>query len=718
MRLIALPYTSTALAKQANVLAFTDLADRNEFHTSIDEDERARVIELHDAMMQIAAASSVHAGAKAVAKRHPGRRGWSWQHLQTIYNEWDNEGRDWRWLVDRKRFPHARKAMLPPATEKWVIEKLLENQRVYSVAIQNIQGQWRKWYRTGDEKHAIPGFVDEAGRPQCPLPDAGRLPHQLQEHNLRRVKIPPAVVEAVRYGTAAMLKALPKIPGTREGVRWMEWISGDDMEHRVGIYVPGYGKCRVLQFGFWERSCSLYLPDAFIQRPRTPKDDGTWDKLKRRDFLYAVALLIERYGWPIDYQMHILCERGTATMNKAQAQWLHEISGGQIVVGWSSMDGEFIAAWEEKHSGHSDAKGGHEGYHGILKNELGSLRGQLGMDRDHAPAMDYGREKLMAKLDNAIVQMDPELRGQVITPYLTAPEFFRETYDAIQRINHKPNPECEGFAMVVEWRPRGMQIEPRPLAEMEAWLRENPRVTEENLNECVEWFDRTESRAERAARLSREGRFIAPPPAAMVPFYEDNLVMRPIEADYSFRFERDGRKFHFRPASPEEALAPGDKVVGFYRPDEQVLHLFTRGDKNRRFLVTYHNASKLGLHADEETKRKAFAYKRQFIDHTYAQVAEATKEQVKQAQQEADHNAMIIHAAGLHAERAATPAIEAVQEVVLRRTGVETAKAKKAAADAAAGRQAKRERLARAGEAARQIREQFSNPTNTTTHNQ
>jgi hypothetical protein len=699
---------SLALRPLHHHLALIDAQDRAEFTHTIDENERMRVRELHDAMMQIARAVNPNKGCKAVAAKHPGRSGWSQKNLRAIYDEWEKEGRDWRWLVDRKRFPNARKAMLHPATEKWVTEKLVENQRVFSVAIQKIQGQWRKWYRTHNDQFAIPGFVDEAGRPVCPLPDAGHLPHQLQEHNLRRVKIAPAVVEAVRYGTAAMLDVLPKIPGTREDVRWMEWISGDDVELDVALYVPGYGKCRALQFGFWERSCSLYLPDAFIQRPRTPKNDGTWDKLKRRDFLYAVALLIERYGWPIDWKMHILCERGTATMNKAQAQWLYEISGGQIIVGWSSMDGEFIAAWEERKSGHSNSKGGHEGYHGILKNEMGSLRGQQGMDRDHAPAMDYGREKLMAKLDNAIVQMDPEVRGAIITPYLTAPELFRATYDAIQRINQRPNPQCEGFKPVVEGRPRGLAIEPMPYEQIMQWAISQGCRTDEEINAQVEWSDRLESRAERAARLSQEGRFLAPPPAAMVPFYEDNLVLRPIEKDYSFRFEKDGRKFSFVPRTPEERLSPGDKVVGFYRPDEQVIHLFTGKEKNRRFLTTYHKESRLSMHADAETKAKAFGRRQKFIDHAYAQVADATEEQVRQAQAEAEQNSMIIHAAGLHAGPAETPVIEAVQEIVLRRSGVQTAKAKKADGEASKAREAQRERLARQAERARQVQQQVS----------
>lgn len=708
MKLLDLPHTNCAGHRFP--LMFPDLAEKTAFHQEIDPDEQVRVRELHDAMMQIASATSVYAGAKAVAKKHPRRRGWSWQHLQTIFNDWEKEGRDWRVLVDRKRFPNARKALLHPATADFVVKELLKNQRVYSTMIDAIHRQWRSWWRTGDDQYAIPGFVDEDGRPKCPAPDAGFLPKELLEHNLRRVKIAPAVVEIVRYGTHAARAILPKIPGTRDGLRWLEYVSGDDMRQDVALYVPGYGKCEALQFGFWEYSCSYYPEDCFIQRPRTPKNDGSWEKLKRRDFLFAVALLIERYGWPLDWCMHILCENGTATMSRAQAQWLHEVSDGQIEIGYSSMEGEFVCAWEERRAGNSNAKGGHEGFHGILKSEMGHLRGNQGMDRDHAPALDYGREKLTAKLDNAIVQMRPEDRGQIVTPYLTAPQLFRETRDAIVRIHNREDHECEGFERIILWRPKGLRIEPLPMSELGPWMAANPRVNEENINEHVDWFDRPETRAERQRRLSAEGRFLAPPPGVMVPFYEANIAMARIKPDYSFCFEKDGRKFRFIPQTPDQALDPGDKVVGFYRPDEQVIHLFSSPDgKNRRYIVTYFNEGRLRRNADEETRARFFGRKEAFFNHAYAEVQKATADQVQQARDEAENNALIITASGLlpaNVKRGSSELGSEVAEITDEGTRAKTAKAKKAEAEAQASKQRRSEALAVAAAKARELSEQ------------
>lgn len=689
MKLLTLPQRNCGGGARA-VLHFTDDADRAEFHT-YDFVEQEAVRELNDAMLRIAAAPNPNQGCRAVAQ--PGRPGWSRQHLRTIFDAWKKAGRDWRWLVDGSRFPNARGTLLAPETQEWVRAKLLENQRKFAPAIRACQAQWRAWWRTGDARFAIPGFAT------CPPPCAGYLPRALLDHNLRAVPIEPAVVEMVRYGSHAARAVLPYIPGTRDGVRWLEYISGDDVELDVPLYVPGHGKCRALQFGFWEMSCSFYVPDAFIQRPRTPKNDGSWDKLKRRDFLFSVAILIERYGWPLDWKMHLLCERGTATMSRAQAQWLYEVSEGQIIVGYSSMEGEFVAAWEERKAGNSRAKAGHEGFHGILKNEMGHLRGQQGKDRDHAPALDYGREKLMAKLDNAIVQLPAEDRARVITPYLTAPQLWRETFDALARIHDKPDHECEGFERVIEWRPRGLAIEPRPLSALEDFLHANPRLCEED----IELFDRPETRNERKARLSAEGRFCAPPPAVMVPFYEDNCEMKRIASDSSFSFEKDGRKYRFVPPTPDDRLPVGEKVVGFYRPDGEVIHLFSSPDgKNRRYLLTWPSEKKLRRDADPATRAQFFSRKQAFFDHTYAEVAKATDAQREQVRAEAEHNAVVLHEHGLlpaNVQRACTPAAEAVQDVTRQRAVADRAAKKQRVEEERAAAHA--QRLARRASAER-----------------
>ncbi len=668
MTLLALPYSSRPASRA--LLSFTDPVDHADFH-GYDLEEQENVKDLHDAMMRIAAAPNVNQGCKAVAAQAAGRRGWSRQYLNKLFVEWEEVGRDWRYLVDGARFPEARRCLLAPETQEWVRAKLLANKRKFAPAIQQIHTQWRSWWRTGEVKFAIPGFVDAHGEPQCPPPCAGYLPRALQEHHLRRVKIEPAVIEMVRYGTHAARALLPHIPGTRDGVRWLEYVSFDDMWLDVMAYVPGSGACRVLQFGAWDMSCSYYLEKCLLQKARTLKNNGSFEQLKQREFLYTVSLFIESYGWPLDYQMHILCERGTAFYNKAKAQWLYEMSGGQIVTGYSGMEGEFIEAWREGKCGNSRAKAGHEGFHGILKNQMGHLKGHMGKDADHTPALDYGREKNARVLDALVVQLPPEERGRIVTGYLTMPEVWRETFDAIQRIHRNPDNECEGFESVIEWRPRGLRVEPLPLAELALWQSHNPRVTGENINEYVDWFDRPETRHERMLRLSAQGRFMAPPPAVMVPFYEDRFALKPIAADGSFSFEQEGRKYRFVPPCPADRLPSGEKVCGFFRPDDEMIHLFSGPDgKNRRYLLTYLSEKKLRRDADAETRGQFFRRKEQAFEITYAAATKATEEQFDQVRAEQENNALVIAENGLlpdNVQRGCTPAAAAVLEITAQR---------------------------------------------------
>ena len=158
MQLVTLPHGSQ---RSLRPLVFTDDAERAEFYSYFagNAQAEAEIRELHDAMLRIDAAPNRHAGAKSVAQ--PGREGWSAAYLRRLCDEWDEAGRDWRWLLDTRKFPEARKPKYHAETEAWLRGKLYShNKRVTSESIRAIHAQWRSWWRTRDERFAIPGFVD------------------------------------------------------------------------------------------------------------------------------------------------------------------------------------------------------------------------------------------------------------------------------------------------------------------------------------------------------------------------------------------------------------------------------------------------------------------------------------------------------------------------------------------------------------------------------
>lgn len=672
----------------APALNFSSAMDRGEFYT-FPVAEQASIRARHAAMLRIAAAKNANQGVLAEVAT-AGALGLAKQTLRAMYDRWKTE-RDWRELVNKAKFPAAREKELPAAFVTGVIHvHFCENQRANKPGWRKIIRRWRDWYRTGDPRFALIGY-DE-----CPPPGPrGRHPTGWGYENMNRHRPHRAVLLMARIGSHAARAVLPFIPGTREGCRWLEYVSGDDVKLDRKVYVPGFGPCEVLQFGFVDYGASYYL-EEFVQRPAIPRPDGTREKLARRDFLWSVAMMLEVRGYPLDWPMHLLCERGTATMTKAEARFLYELSEGQILVGYSGMEGEFVHAWDERKTGNSRAKGCHESIHNLLHNECADFAGQTGKDRDHAPALAMARERHTLLLDNAAVQLPPEERARLITPYSNAEECLLQTKERIGFINTRNLHDCENFGTVLEWRPRGFAALPRPAHELAAWLEKNPRAAEED----VEWFPRMETPAERARKIAQGGRFQRIPSGALARFYEDLCELRRVRDDYSFEFTRDKRTYRFAPPTPEEALEPGTEVLGFFRPDAECIHLFAKSTE--RYLLTW--PAEKRLRRDDATgKQLAFRRKALFFSSALAAVRDATTGQVEAAQAAARQNAEVIYDnAAILAPEGCTRTAEAVQEITVARQQSASQVRAAAARDDRAAEQAKREadaaRAARARE--------------------
>lgn len=615
------PDDSTALFTRRHRLSFDSVEDRDEFHNGYPPEEQESVRTLHDLMMQIDAAPNRHRGSKMVACAR-----WSAKRLEARHQEWCESGRDWRVLVNKAKYPDAREPRLPQDFRDYVRSKFSSNQRKNAPAWRQIVRQWEHWLTSGDPQFALPGYTE------CPKPaPRQRHPAGWSERNLNRFAPPKAELLIARIGVAAALEFLPHIPGTREGVRFLEYVSGDDVWLKRKCVVPGFGSVRVVQFGLMDYGASYYL-DRFVQRPVLPRNDGTTEQLKRRDFLWCVALMLEHYGYPLDYVMHIICERGTATMSKAEARFLYEISNGQIIVGWSTMEGEFVAAWDERKSGNSNAKPWHESFHNLYANEEADLPGQVGKDRDHSPAELQGRERFAVALNDVAAILTPEQRARLPMPFPTAKECYAQSLERVSWINNRKEHDCEGFDQVLDWRPRGLGILPVSEAELPKWLAANPHVHAGNIDDMVEWHPRPETPRERMHRLSQGVRFQRLPDSVYQRFYLDLHVQEPVAADLSLSFvcKHSGRKLRFEPATPEDAITPGTKVTGFYRPDGTAIHLFGGND---RYLLTW-PAVKANRRADAEAKQHDFARKRQFVEHAINNVRADRRKEIDQANEE------------------------------------------------------------------------------------
>lgn len=693
MRPLSLGYAVTQ-----HPVAFIDADDRAEFFT-YPPSEQDSVRELNDAMVRISKAKNPHQGAKSVAQ--PGREGWGASYLRAIYDTWELCHRDWRVLVNKRDFPEAREPALPKEFQAHIRAQFSSNQRKNAPAYRKIIRQWERWLTTGDPRYALPGYTE------CPLPGRrGRYPNGWSEKNMNRYRPTDAELAIARIGVHAGLCILPYIPGTRDGVRFLEWTSGDDVWLKRKAMVAGYGPCRVLQFGMMDYGASLYL-NRFIQRPEIPRKDGTAERLKRRDFLWCFALHMEHYGFPLDYKMHVVLEHATATMSAAEAKFVYEITEGQIIIGYNTMEGQMVHAWEERKSGNSKSKAWHESFHNLYANEEADIAGQVGKDRDHAPAALMGRERHAVALDNAAMILTKEERAQFRFPFPGLAECYQQSEERVHLINHRKEHGCEGFDTVMEWRPRGVRCLPLPEADLPRWLAANPRA---DIDTDVEWFPRPETPMERAARLSQGCRFMRLPDSVWRRFYEDLHVTDVVDeaGRLAFKCKQTDRKMWFEPADETQYLAPGTKVTGFYRPDGSAIHLF--GGGSDRYLLSWPAVAK-GGRVDTAERQVAFSRKQTALNRALGNTRAATKEEVERAQADAMHNAVVLASHGLipdettqfltgatdgmNATAAAVQAVTEKRETQTRankKAAEQTEKAARQARDAAAAARAERAR--------------------------
>jgi hypothetical protein len=593
-------------------------------------DQLAEVRELLNVVKAIAEAPNKDQAAKRFA--NPGRPGWSWKNLQTKWAKWEASGRNELALLDRRRHIELQRAKvgvgLPEDFVRWAGGQMLGNQRKSRAAWREIIRRWQAWRATGDARYAIPGY-DSAPPPA----DRSDIPFGWSYDRLmKKAKPADAELAIARVGTVAAKKYLPIIPGTREGIRFLEWVFFDDVVHDRKIIVPGtIEPVRLLQLGGLDYASGVYL--KFGLRPDLTREDGTRDRLKRRDFLFLVAHLLLEYGWPADYVMHIVCERGTATMSLAEAQFLYDISEGQIRVGYTSMEGQFVLAWDEAKSGNAAAKGPIESWHNLFHNELGSEAGQVGKDRHHSPAALMSSDRHVAALNKAALLLTPEQRQSLRLPYPTLNEAHARSIQVVQRINRRRDHEMESFDSVLMWRLPGVAMDWQP----EAALLDLPPA----VRETVEYRTRLETPLERLQRLSHGVRFIRPHPGALVRLYEDSHTVTRL-TNLQAIVEIENKSYTFGPDDPLAALPNGTEVFLHHAPIEPTYAIVTSGGK---FVGVWRR--QLARRTDADSISAGNRRKASFINHAVSQVRGKMLEKLVEQDRQLTANLQVLEDAGV-----------------------------------------------------------------------
>jgi hypothetical protein len=310
-------------------------------------------------------------------------------------------------------------------------------------------GTWRDWFLTRWPDRALPRL--------CP-PD---LPTGWSYENLID-KLDPVETAAARRGIAAALSLLPSIPGTRAGMRPLEWITFDDVKLDFRVHVESVGRpVDVVALVAFDIATATVL--GFGIRPVLLREDGTGEKLKARDTKALLVSLWQSWGWP-GYGQHVIQENGTAYAPPAFQAAASEATGGLVRFHDASMISgtAWAGGFADRAVGNSRAKSWLESTFNPFHNRLAHIEGQTGRRYDVAPQDDHGRRQELKAMVKAGEALSPDLRAQLRLSYRHLAEVRPLVAEAIRGLNHRHDHALKDFEDVLVWRFR----------EGDAWMEE------------------------------------------------------------------------------------------------------------------------------------------------------------------------------------------------------------------------------------------------------
>lgn len=496
--------------------------------------------------------------------------GFSHKRLQRLWRDWVKAGRRWTVAINKAKCAN-------PDDVEIEIADAVERKQFLDVYGGYIQGHQRKnapayraflrdwfagvrfpFYGTWSEYWA------KQGQPHLRACPRRVLPKGWSASNLAILATPPKIELALaRQGVSAALQLFPPIPGTREGVRPLEYVSFDDVKHDSRKFVSGYGAVELQMLASMCYACAK--PLRFGLRPRLPSDEDKNRKeaLRLADMTMLAAVQLMDFGWPADYVSYWILEHGTATLPEAKARALYELTGGKIVCVYSLIEGGMVLAWDDRAKGNSRAKSWHESWHNLFHNEAANLPGQTGKDREHAPAALQTMQREALSLDRAGTLMAPDQRRRFKMPFTTLEEAFYETAQIIERTCNRWDHRIEGFRPIVEWRHKG-EIDWRSEEELEVWLASIGRTFEDVYPSLIELHPnpRFETPNERWRRLCRGVKFVKAPGWLVRRLLDYHVPVKIQRGAITFDYQRATHVFW--PERIEDALPDYDQVKRTY----------------------------------------------------------------------------------------------------------------------------------------------------------
>jgi hypothetical protein len=376
----------------------------------------------------------------------------------TVYRKLQAFGEHgWAGLINAAKCPGLRGQ--PQAFKEYVSALYLHHQRDTSgrEVHRVVCSQWAAWKRTGDARHAIPGY-------DTPPPAGPKgYPPGFSAKNLSRFCPDQHALRLIRQGTKAASNFLPSILKTRVGTSFGQIVFWDDQDYDNKVVAPGTSMKAMRPQGF---NCIDYFSGCFldycIRMRYLDADSDTLKSLTQKDFVWFVVTYLQRHGFRNDDDGTIfVMEHGTASgFNNSKlttASGLHNFdealafaTGGKVTVERSGLFNQPAFAgmlFRPQSSGNFRFKSPLEGMFNLVRNYASGIVGQIGLNaRSHGPEENYGLEKYTEQLLKIHATLSPEKQELIRYPLLQLGQFGQIMDAVYASINCRTDHELEGWA--------------------------------------------------------------------------------------------------------------------------------------------------------------------------------------------------------------------------------------------------------------------------------
>ena len=421
-------------------------------------DAARRILSFADALAVFARAADKASAARAMSARLSplGYKGLS---LKSLYRKLDDFRREGVWSLVPSKFKRAETRGIAENgafVEHWQ-GLVLENRRKMKPA-------WRRLIREFCAGVAVPGvgtwrdlymrergYLPAVGEP-CPWSERNPPPGW-SFRNLLKFAPDEFVLAAARRGMAdAKSRFGLTVSLTRVGLSCCRVVEVDDMWYEHSVMYPGNrGPQRVVEFAAMDRLTGHVI--CHLAKPIREKADGTRETLKGAWAKYVYHYVLCVSGIPPDGCI-IRGERGTTTsdaeLDAALAvanAWLEGQGRGGVTFEKGALANAPIAKGlpDGQAKGNPRHKAMLEGFHAILKNELGHVLGEVGGGRGVQPE-EYGAMEAEAKRLALMAYATGMDLDKVRAPFLSWNAFARAIEEAHRNVDVREVHGLEGWA--------------------------------------------------------------------------------------------------------------------------------------------------------------------------------------------------------------------------------------------------------------------------------